>query len=73
MLSLSLVLNNSSPDIGIGAGDADTLFGETHLVRKGAVWHPFSAVTSIGLFHHLIDLLQAQALCLRDKEVSKGE
>ena len=73
MLSLGLVLKHSSLDISIGARNADTLFGETHLVRKGAVWNPFSAMTSIGLFHHLINLLQAQALCLRDKEVSKGE
>lgn len=57
MLSLGLVLNNSSLNIGIGARDANTLLGETHLVRKGAVWHPFGAVTSIGLFHHLINLL----------------
>ena len=73
MLGLRLVLHNSSLDIGIGARDADTLFSETHLVRKGAVGHPFSAVTSSGLFHHLINLLQAQALCFRDKEVSKRE
>ncbi len=67
------MLNNSSLDVGIGARDADTLVGEAHLVRKGAVRHPFRAVTSISFFHHLVNLLQAQALCLRDKEVSKGK
>ena len=67
------MLNNSSLDVGIGARDADTLLGETHLVRKGAVRHPLGAVTSITLFHHLIDLLQTQTLCLRNKEVSEGQ
>lgn len=67
------MLHDSSLDISIGARDADTLFGETHLVCKGAVRYPFGAVTSISLLHHLINLLQAQALCLRDKEVGKGK
>ncbi len=67
------MLNNSSLDVGIGARDADTLIGETHLLRKGAVRHPLSAVTSSTLFHHLVNLLQAQALCLGNKEVSEGQ
>ena len=73
VLGLRLVLMNSSLDVGIGARDADALLGETHLVRKGAVRHPLSAVTSITLLHHLVDLLQTQALCLRNKEVSEGQ
>lgn len=42
---------------------------ETHLVREGGVRGPLGRSARGGLLHHLVDLLQGQALGLRDEEV----
>lgn len=42
---------------------------ETHLVSKGGVGLPSRGGAGSGLLHHLIDLLQRQALGLGNKEV----
>lgn len=48
---------------------SNLLVGETHLVREGGVRGPLGRSARGGLLHHLVDLLQGQALGLWDEEV----
>lgn len=70
---LHFVLNNSGLDLLRRSRDADTLVGKTHLLCERAMRDPFGAVSSSGLFHHLVHLFQAQTLSLGNKEICKGE
>ena len=54
-------------------GGRGLLVDETHLVGEGRVGLPSSGGARSSLLHHLVDLLQGQALGLGDKEVGVDE
>lgn len=56
-------------DLGCDANLLVVVNRETHLVGEGGVGLPSRGGAGIGLLHHLIDLLQGQALGLGNKEV----
>jgi len=53
--------------------DGDALVGETHLGGEGGVWHPSGGGYGGGLLHHSVDLLEGEALGLRNEEVGEEE
>jgi hypothetical protein len=69
---LNLLLWNDGLCLG-AAGQCDTLFGETHFLGEGAVCDPFGGCAGVGLFEHLVDLLERKTLGLGNKEVREGE
>ena len=49
------------------------LVRHTHISREGTMRDPLAGVSGIGLLEHLIDLLERQALSLRNEEVGIHE
>ena len=49
------------------------LAGETHLGSKGGVRNPLAGSAGVGLLEHAVDLLEREALGLRDEDVGVDE
>jgi hypothetical protein len=49
-------------------GDLDVLLSEVHLTSESAVRLPLAGGAGSGLLQHLVDLLEGEALGLRDEE-----
>jgi hypothetical protein len=51
----------------------NVLLGQVHLSGKGRVGLPLARGAGCGLLHHLVDLLEGEALGLRDEEVGEED
>ncbi|KFY88418.1 hypothetical protein V500_06350, partial [Pseudogymnoascus sp. VKM F-4518 (FW-2643)] len=72
-IDLLVLRSLSGSSSGRTVGDDDALLSEVHLGSEGGVGHPFVGGARGGLLEHLIDLLEGEALSLRDEEVGEGE
>jgi len=54
-------------------GNLNRLLRDVHLLSEGGVGLPLGRGARLGLLQHLVDLLEREALGLRDQEVGEAE